>query len=137
MPLYEYSCGTCGRSASIRKASKHSDREEQCDCGAPLRRIYSTQGLVSGGASKRQPAQVGPSPPRWHGPAIRATGPNVTIESNYLDGVAIVAEPGSRPVVTGNAIHGTPAAIYDHGSDGVIARKNVHRTRPNTPEQRA
>ena len=50
MPLYEYQCRACGKTAEVRHGFKETFEDPCAECGGEMARVYSPAGIVFKGS---------------------------------------------------------------------------------------
>ena len=50
--IYNYFCDTCKKVKEVKKAVKDYNREEFCECGEKMRKVFSVGGIKTGDGFK-------------------------------------------------------------------------------------
>lgn len=104
MPLYEYQCRSCGKTAEVRHGFKETF-EDKCEaCGGEMARVYSPAGIVFKGSGfyltdSRKAAEAAKSPAKKPAAESGAT-PAATAEGSSSTATPAAAPAASAPAAT-------------------------------------
>jgi putative FmdB family regulatory protein len=104
MPLYEYQCRSCGKTAEVRHGFKETF-EDKCEaCGGEMARVYSPAGIVFKGSGfyltdSRKAAEAAKAPAKKPAAESGAT-PAASSDGSSSSSTTPAAPAASTPAAT-------------------------------------